>query len=246
MELEAKKRHIPFLTAMANIKTRWDLYIEIDDFLELAYPIWRSIGNIATEDHTLEAIVPADGIIQLPDGCEFVEGVTTTEFRNIDGADIWSLNRRTDSSGSNPHINVDKKRASPSTAAGLPEDYTNGDFVNWTLGDGFLRVTSKELVDLKVTIKYTAIDVDSDGLPLLNDKELDALTYNVALRDSEKALFRKIPGSIQLVEYLKPEATRTLAAAKVPEKISSDVLDRAMDIKVSRDFKTFGTRMNFR
>jgi len=244
MELEAKKRHIPFLTAQANI-AKWELYVEVDDFVELAYPIWRSIGNIATEDHNFTATVPEDGIIQLPDGCEFVKTVNTTAFINIDGEDVSGYNYHTTSAGRMSHVSPDKSLISGSSSSKKSENDTNGESVNWTHENGVIRITSPELVGEAVKVVYKAISVDSDGLPFLNDKELDALTYNVALVLAEQDLFKKLPGADTLVKYLKGDAERKLAAAKVPEKISDDALNRALDLQMSRNFKSFGKDLKF-
>jgi len=244
MELEAKKRHIPFLTAQANI-AKWNLYVEVDDFVELAYPIWRSIGNIATEDHYFDTTVPEDGIIQLPDGCEFVKTVTTKNFLNVDGEDVSGYDYGTTSAGRRNHVTPDKNVISGSTSSKTSEAVDNGQSVNWTHEDGVIRITSVDMVNNTVRVVYKAISVDSDGLPLLNDKELDALTYNVALVLAEQDLFRKVPGSGDLVKYLGPKAEMKLAAAKIPEKISDDALNKALDIQTSRDFKTFGRDLKF-
>jgi hypothetical protein len=246
MELESKKRHIPFMTGAANVKSKWDLYVEEDDYIELAYPIWRSIGNIATRKHYKKVTVPQDGVIQLPDGCEFVESVSTVAFRNVEGVDAWSHRQQHNSNKSIPDVTPDQSRVSPSMAIRQSETYTNGVAVNWELDDGIIRITSaKELANKEVMIVYKSIPLDSDGLPLLNDKELNAITFNVALVLAERDLFRKIPGADKLVSYLEPRATSSLAAAKIPENISDDALNKALDIKVSRDFKTYGTRFNF-
>jgi hypothetical protein len=245
MELEAKKRHIPFLTAQANI-AKWNLYLEVDDFVELAYPIWRTIGNIATEDHFFDITVPEDGVIQLPDGCEFVKSVTTSNFLNADGEDVSGFDYETTPSGRRSHVTPKKQLISGSTSSKLSETETNGHAINWTHDSGIIRVTSPDMVGLDVRVVYKAISVDSDGLPLLDDKELNALTYNVALVLAEQDLFRKIPGADALVKYLSPLAERALAAAKIPEKISDDALNRALDIKTSRDYKTFGRDLKFK
>lgn len=244
MELEAKKRDIPFLTAMASLKSKWDLYVEEEDYIELAYPIWRSIGNIATDNHSFSVTVPIDGVIQIPVGCEFIKSVSTTTFKSSNGESNSAYNTRHNSGGEYSEVTPDKSSLSHTSAAKQSEDYTNGERVNWTNEGDVIRITSPNMVNQKVSIIYKGIAVDTDGLPLLNDKELEAVLYNVAVILAERDLFRKVPGAVDLVKYLKPEANRTLAAAKIPEKITDDALDKALDIKTSRDFKRFGIKFD--
>jgi hypothetical protein len=244
--MEAKKRHLPFLTGMASIHSRWGLYFEQDEYIEIAYPIWRSLGNIATEPHRFIETVPQDGVLLLPSGCEFVNSVSTIAFRDEEGMDRSSTKRSFSSSGASKAVRPDKSRLSITSAINLPEGYIEGDSVDWVLEEGVIRVTSKHMVDSTVLVRYAAIAVDEDGLPLLNDKELEALKYNVALARVEQDLFKKIPGADKLVAYIKPEAIRTLAAAKIPEKITDDTLDEALNIKTSLGFKSFGDKYYFR
>jgi len=37
MERAAKRRHLPFLTAMAKVKQNYDIDMTTDDFIEIAY-----------------------------------------------------------------------------------------------------------------------------------------------------------------------------------------------------------------
>ena len=245
MELEAKKRHIRFFTALASMKSKWDIYTDEDDFLEIAYPIWREIGNIASEDNNFEVKVPTDGIVQLPDNCEFVSSVKTFAFRDVDGFNESGNAYSYNSNGILLDVSPNKSNLSQQSAAGASENYNSGDDVNWTNGNGFIRVTSGNMVDKSVHIYYKSIYTDEDGLPFLDDKELKALTYNVALVLAERDLFRKIPGADVQVKYLKPLADVHMAAAKIPEKISDDALNRVLDAKIKRNFKTLGNPLNF-
>ncbi len=245
MELEAKKRNLTFLTAMSGLYSMWKIYVDEKDFIELAYPIWRSIGNIATIEHSFLATVPEDGVIQLPDGCEFVVDVTSSEYRNVLGEDNSELSYYTSSRGQESEMTPDKHELSATSASKQRENYDYGERVNFDLGDGYIRITSSLLVDYDVTIVYKAIDTDEDGLPLLNDKEVTALTYNVALILAQRDLFAKIQGAADTIKMLQPLAERALVAAKMPETISDAALDKVLDIKTNRDFKQFGSTMKF-
>jgi hypothetical protein len=93
---------------------------------------------------------------------------------------------------------------------------------------------------------YSSIVAGEDGLPLLNDLEVEAIAITMALREAESGLFRKEPGAQLLVQYLSPLSERALCDAKSDEKISDDGLDAMLDQKTSWGRKVYGSRFNFR
>lgn len=242
MELAAKKNHLPFKTAKSRLKSRYGITLPEDEFIEKAYYIWRDIGNIATDPRRYSAVVPQDLIVYLPKDCEFVNSVTT-----------GSMTEPTGNSGTIMYTSGGREMESRPSAGLLSNDYearvTNlrpeGESINYELGVGFIKLTSQDLFGRTIMIQYDAISVDEDGLPLLNDKEVEAIAVNLAFQQAQIDMFRRIQGSDKLAAMLKPEADRLLLAAKSPEKISDEALDRMLDVKTSWDRKTFGNRYKF-
>jgi hypothetical protein len=95
-----------------------------------------------------------------------------------------------------------------------------------------------------VTVKYAAIEKDDEGLPFLNEKEVHAIAANLALQEAEKKLFQGMKGADVLVEYLKNESDRLHQAAKTPEYINDDEIDKMLDIKTTWDRKVYGKRFD--
>ena len=79
MERDTKKRHLPFLTAHAKARQLYALDMNRDDFVEMAYDVWRDIGNIATKLTRYFVKVPNDYIVELPSQCEFIDSVTLSK-----------------------------------------------------------------------------------------------------------------------------------------------------------------------
>jgi len=242
MELGAKKNHLPFKTAKARLKSRYGITISEDDFIEKAYYIWREIGNIATDAKFYSVTVPQDLIIYLPKDCEFVNSVTSGSMSDAMG------NSGTITMNSGGRV----MEVRPS-AGMLTNDYESrvnnlhpeGESVNYIIGDGFIKLTTQDFFGRVVAIQYDAISIDEDGLPLLNDKEVEAISANLALQQAQIEMFKRVQGADKLYAMLQPEAVRLMVAAKTPEKISDEALDRMLDIKVSWDRKTFGNRYKF-
>jgi hypothetical protein len=247
MELTAKARHLPFMTANARLADRFHITLGDDTFIERAYWIWRSIGNIATDTKTATVNIGTDLIVTLPQDCEFVESLSTTAFqdgRNFDGSyGDYYFNAK----GRQPEVRPDP--GATSVEANVKASITTipGERVNYKTYDGYLKVTSPLMAGQMATLVYKSIVAGEDGLPLLNDVEAEAIAVTLALREAESQLFRKEPGANILVQYLAAESTKLLSAAQnSDEKISDDGLDKLLDIKTSWGRKVFGNRFIFR
>lgn len=210
---------LPFLTAKARMKSRYGIEMELDDFIEKAYYIWRDIGNIATREKTMEVVIPDSGLITLPSDCEFLDSVRLKNNLYLTAG----------------HSSSGKKVAE-----------TEVNVLYSAIDDKNIKITSVGLEGLDLILEYSSIAADSDGLPLLSDREVNAIAANVAMQKTEIDLFRKIKGADVVLQYIKPEADRLLLAAKSDEKISDDNLNKILDIKTSWNRKTFGSRFDFR
>ena len=244
MEQNSKTRNQPFLTALARVYSRYGLTLEKDDFIERAYYVWRMIGNIATTSRRFDFVVPEDGVVDLPTDCEFVKSVTTTEVlpnvrgNTMGGKDFYN------SKGKHREVRPDESMSSAESSVRMSKDYQYGTTVDYTVGDGYIQISSPTMRNRELTMYYSAIEKDEDGLPLLNDKEVEAIAAMVALQEAERRLFRGLKGSDILVQYLNPKADQLMAAAKSDEKISDDAIDKILDIKTSWDRKVYGRRFN--
>lgn len=245
MELQAKARHLPFMTTSIRLFDRFQISLDDDTFIERAYHIWRSIGNIALELKTSTITVGSDLVVTLPQDCEFVRSVTTSEFaddRNFGGSfGDYSFSPK----GRAPEVKPDPMTVSIESNIRSSMATTAGERVAYKTYPGYLKLETPMMSGRQVYLIYNSIVTDNDGLPLLNDLEVEAIVLTMALREAESAFFRKEAGADKLVAYLSPLSERALCDAKSVEKISDDGLDQLLDIKTSWGRKVHHSKMNF-
>jgi hypothetical protein len=245
MELTAKGRHLPFMTASTRLNDRFHIVLNDDTFIERAYYIWRSIGNIATELKVSTVTVGSDLIVTLPQDCEFVRMLVTSEFadgRNFNGSfGDYSFSPK----GRSPEVKPDAGMTSVEANVKASLSNVPGERIAYSTYDGYLKLTSPLMSGTGAVLIYNSILVGEDGLPLLNDLEVEAIAVNLAVIEAEQGLFRKDPSAAQILQYLAPIAERALCAAKADEKISDDGLDALLDKKSTWGRKVFNNRFNF-
>lgn len=239
MERQTKKRHLPFLTAQAKASHLYAVDIDTDDFIEMAYTIWRSIGNIATVLTRYFTKVPADFIIELPQQCEFIDSVTSIDRQTV--ATTHDSGGEKDRHVPAAHVrsNLPEINQSITSSSGMSINYI-------TLDNNSIKITSPVLVSADIMIVYRSLDLDEDGLPLLNDKEVEAIAAEVAkrvmLRKGFQGIGTKDKTQQILLQYILVEAARLMTAAKITENISDDEIDQMLNIQTSWDRKVFGRR----
>ena len=116
---------------------------------------------------------------------------------------------------------------------------TRGKYVKYDEGDGVLYFKR----DYKhVMVVYHGIIADEEtGLPLLNDKELDAVAAYVAyVTLFKEGIKKRDNGAIQLANAIKADWLRLCNAARIPEHFSQNDMDRILDVKVRWDRKIYG------
>jgi hypothetical protein len=244
MELQAKARHLPFMTASTRLYDKFHISLNDDTFIERAYYIWRSIGNIATELKVAKVNVSTDLVVTLPQDCEFVRSLSTMDFqdnKNFDGSyGDYSYSPK----GRSPEVRPDASMTSIEANVRASISSTPGERISYKTYPGYLKIESLFMAGQQAELVYNSIVTGEDGLPLLNDLEIDAIVYMLALGEAEMGLFRKDPGSDKILAYLTPLAERAMCAAKSDEKISDDALDQLLDIKTSWGRKVHNSKMN--
>ena len=242
MERNSKYRTLPFLSAHTLAHELYALDVSEDTFIEMGYKVWRDIGNIAPSITRYFVTVPNDAVVEVPNGAEFIESVTS-----VDGSmPVTTF----DSSG------VKDKDLSELDVQGHNLDYnqssttSTGSSINYVLvADNRVKITSPGLIGTNIMIVYRDAPKDEDGLPLLNDKEVAAIAAEVAKRMLMRNMFQGVGSALKassqtlLIQYITAEATKLMAAAKIDELINDDALDKLLDLKTTRDSKVYGKRI---
>lgn len=92
-----------------------------------------------------------------------------------------------------------------------------------------------------ITILYHGIIVDDEGLPLINDKELQALaTYCAYIDMYKKSLVHQNGNLFQLAMGIKNDWLRFCNSARLPAHLSQNDMNDVLDIKTRWDRKIYG------
>jgi hypothetical protein len=236
-----------FMYGKLLLRELFDINRHEHDYLEHAYNIWRDIGNIAKAIHSFEFTVPQDGKVMLPCNMEFIEAVSRgNRFFDECGEQVEVL--VVDKPIGNNQFFADAviRNASQQGSYKTQKSHLHpgGEFVPYELGgstgNNFLIFDNKFAGDTLVCI-YRGIVIDKDGNPLLNRKEAEAIAYRMAFLDTQKKAFMRDPASIQMLSYIKDEAGKKMAAAKIPEHISQNQWNRILSAMTRHDRKVFNS-----
>lgn len=92
-----------------------------------------------------------------------------------------------------------------------------------------------------LTILYHGIIVDEDGLPMVTDKEIQALAAYCAYTDLYKrSIALNNAGLMQMATVIKADWLRLCNSARIPNLISQNEWNEILDVKTRWDRKTYG------
>lgn len=203
------------------------------DFEDIALDGWERIGNKHTRLYRYVGNTENKELI-LPCNADVIESVTVplldaqmtspdSDFMHVDS--LWTES----------YIELGKINKDPF--------YTSGKYVKYKEGDGVLYFDR----DYKhVMVLYHGVIADDEtGLPLLNDKELRAVTAYVAYIYLKKEGIRKRDGDlVKLAQSIYTQDWLPACnAARIPEHFSQNDMDRILDVVVRWDRKQYGKSM---
>jgi len=116
--------------------------------------------------------------------------------------------------------------------------YMSGKFIKYRQEGNQLFLSDKFNV---VNVLYKGFIVDDEGLPQLNEKELDAVAGFCAFAHTRKrALMTKDQGTMQLALMLEQNWKLLCTQARVPQYINQNEMDEILNVATSWDRKRFG------
>ena len=215
-------------TAQYQAKLLYGADIKDDDFEELALVALPQIGNHHTELKKIRVKLDENLCVKLPCDCKLIESVTY-DFEdpylssNIhDNGDYFKTHTE--------HYIEDRKHFQDAY-------YERGRLVNYQqIGD----TLKFERNYGPITIEYHAELQDEDGLPLVNDKEINAIAafcaYYVLYR---KGLTTSNPNFLKLSEQPHRDWINFCSQARNPEWLSQNDVDKILNSKSSFDRKVY-------
>lgn len=92
----------------------------------------------------------------------------------------------------------------------------------------------------KVHILYRGEELDDDGLPYINDKEVNAIAAYIAyIAKYKEGLKLANKGFLEMANMLKADWVRLADEARTPEYINQNDLNEILEVKTSWNRKTF-------
>lgn len=217
-------------SAYPMVNDRYGVEVDPTTFEDLAMEALDRINNRHTHLYRYTADTDEEGVLELPCNADMIESVhldvldaqmtsPTQSFVNFDGLvtehyiEHWH-------SQNNPY-------------------YQSGKLVPYDEGDGVLYFKHPYK---NVTVVYHGILVDDeDGLPLITEKERQAIACFVAYAATYRDALRKRDQlGFQLAADLENKWLRACNAARIPVHFSQNDMDAILDVRTRWDRKHYG------
>lgn len=200
-----------------------------DEFEEIGLIAYNFIGNKRVKMYKYSTnINEQDLSVELPCNCDLIESVTL-DGENWNSTTNYSINGDLNSLYTEQYIESSKSLQSPY--------YISGKFTH------FERVGDKLYFDQdygNVNILYKGQLLDSTGLPVLTDKEVNAIAaYCAYIIKYRQGLSTNNPQLLQIAQQLQLEWNKLCDQARVPEQLTQNDLDEILDVKTSFGRKNY-------
>jgi hypothetical protein len=191
-------KEYPFNTAYTQARELYDLTLNPDQFETIGLIAWDKIGNKRVRLYKYQAepqqTEAGDWFIELPCNADILEAVTT---------DYEDYQKTTPTTVAGDHRNGWVESYVESRKFNTSFGYVSGKFVKYFRKDNTLFLSDEFE---KINVFYKGVLVDDEGLPSLNEKELDAIAVFCAYSEMFKQGLRtKDQSTIQLSQILKAE-----------------------------------------
>lgn len=223
-----------FNAIYARANLLYDIEMKPTDFEEMALSGFEKIGNRRYRMyHAILELIPDEYgyFVEIPCNCDpdLIEAVTLMWGENWKYTSNLTQNGDWDSHYVENYIEGRKMNKSPF--------YSGGIFAKYTKAGNKLFFENDYG---KVHILYKGIECDDDGLPLVTEKEIEALAYYLAYLKRQKEAWRiNDLNSLRLAEFAKNEWMRLCSQARIPVQINQNEMDKILDAKTSFNRKRF-------
>lgn len=222
-----------FNTAYTQARELYGLTLTPDEFETLGMIAWDKIGNKKMRFYKYEAIPIQDSnsawFVDLPCNVEWIEAVT---------ADYEDYQKTDPMRSANQNYNGWQESYVESRKYNTNFFYSSGKYIKYIKEDNKLYLPDKFN---KVITLYRGVLTDEEGLPSLNEKEIDAIatfcSYSKTFKD---ALVSRDKNSMEFAMILKAEWLKKCTQARVPDFINQNEMDEILNVSTSWDRKRFG------
>ena len=222
-----------FNTAYMQARELYGLELTPDEFENLGIIAWGKIGNKKYKLYTYTTAPSktdtGEWAVELPCNVDEIEAVTTDyeDYQKTSNKNHIANMKDTWIEG---YIETRKFNTNPL--------YSSGKFIKYRLEGNVIKFKSEFST---VNILYKGFIVDEEGLPYLNEKEVDAIASFCAWTDTRKAAI--VTRDRALMEFamdLERTWKNLCTQARIPEYISQNDMDEILNVAASWDRKRFG------
>lgn len=224
-----------FNAIYARANLLYDIEMQPNDFEEMALSGFEKIGNRRVRPYhaVLDLMADYDGwFAELPCNCDpdLLEAVTLTWGENWKYTSNLTQNGDWDSHYVENYIEGRKLNKS--------DHYINGIYAKYTKAGNTLYFQENYG---QVHVLYQGLVCDEDGLPMVTEKEIEAIAAYIAWITKQKAAWRiNDINSLRMSELAKGEWMRLCSSASVPARVSQNDMDRILDARATFNRKRFG------
>ena len=221
-----------FNTAYIQAQDLYGVELTQDEFENLGLIAWGRIGNKYTRfyKYTTTPLQTELGeyYIELPCNVDIIEAVTADyeDYQKTSSTQDHSL----DNESVEDYVEAWKFNTN--------HYYSAGKYIKYQEVDGKLYLADNFKT---VNVLYKGIIVDSEGLPSLNEKEIDAIAAFVAYSKLyKKGITTMNNAIIQTAQMLKADWKNLCTQSRVAEYVNQNEMDEILNVGVSWDRKVYG------
>ena len=222
-----------FHTAYTQARELYGLELNPDEFESIGLTAWGKIGNKKYRLYKYQVVPTKSELneyyVDLPCNVDCIEAVTTNY-------EDYQKTTPTTLAGNNQNGWIEGYVETRKYNTG--KLYVSGKFIKYREENNKIILSDRFQV---VNILYKGYVVDDDGLPYLNEKEVDAIAVFCTYTDMfKKALLTRDGASMQLAQILEQKWLKLCTQARVPDYINQNEMDEILNVATSWDRKRFG------
>ncbi len=218
-----------FKAAYSQANLLYGLDITPEDFEEIGLIAWNKIGNKVSRLYRYRAkIDPITLSVDLPCNCDQIEAVTY-DFEDWKYTSNDTVNGDYQSQFIENYIESRKLFEN--------QYYINGKYAKYEqVGDTLYFEKDYGMVN----ILYKGVELDEEGLPYLNQREINAIScYCAYINLYKEGLTTHNNAIIQEAQLLEQQWLRLCDAARIKDHLSQNDMNKILDAKTSWNRKVF-------
>ncbi len=223
----------PFKTAYTQIRELYGITLFPDEFESIGLIAWDRIGNERYRWYKYQAepqqTEEGAWYVDLPCNISKIEAVTA-DYEDYQKTTPTTIAGNNQNGWIESYIETRKYNTS--------FYYSPGKFIKYTLDGSRMWLADRFNV---VNILYKGIIVDDEGLPELNEAEVDAIAAFCAYTDEfKRARVSKDQTTLVFAQILEQKWLKKCMQARIPSYLSQNDMDEILNVSTSWDRKRFG------